>query len=92
MTVNNDVATLISQVSGADASSLSGLASTVDGQEAAELETVSGKIEALGSQMIAGSTVYYIQSEGKIYKVKATEDSTELDKKNYLIQFQVENE
>ncbi|HFR3771443.1 TPA: hypothetical protein ACHVGM_001900, partial [Streptococcus suis] len=106
VTVNNDVATLISQVSGADASSLSGLASTADGQEAAELETVSGKIEALGSQMIAGSTVYYIQSEGKIYKVKATEDSTDklpfikvgdnfigqLDKKNYLIQFQVENE
>lgn len=106
VTVNNDVATLISQVSRADASSLSSLASTADGQEAEELETVSGKIEALGSQMIAGSTVYYIQTEGKIYKVKATEDSTDklpfikvgdnftgqLDKKNYLIQFQVENE
>jgi hypothetical protein len=38
---------------------------------------VTGKVEAVASQMIGGSTVYYIQSEGKIYKVKATEDSTD---------------
>ncbi|HEL2738169.1 TPA: hypothetical protein UDO34_000974 [Streptococcus suis] len=97
VTVNNDVATLISQVTGTDASSLAGL-NTSDSGEVEESEVISGKVEALASQMIAGSTVYYIQSEGQIYKVKATEDSTDrlpfikegdnftgqLDKNNYL--------
>ncbi|HEM3682996.1 TPA: hypothetical protein U1D20_000449 [Streptococcus suis] len=97
VTVNNDVANLISQVTGADASSLAGL-STNESGEVEEAEVISGKVEALASQMIAGSTVYYIQSEGQIYKVKATEDSTDklpfikvgdsftgqLDKNNYL--------
>ncbi|HFI0126899.1 TPA: hypothetical protein ACGO9G_001317 [Streptococcus suis] len=97
VTVNNDVANLISQVTGRDATSLAGL-STNESGEVEEAEVISGKVEALGSQMIAGSTVYYIQSEGQIYKVKATEDSTDklpfikvgdsftgqLDKNNYL--------
>lgn len=97
VTVNNDVATLISQVTGTDASSLAGL-STNESGEVEEAEVISGKVEALGSQMIAGSTVYYIQSADQIYKVKATEDSTDklpfikvgdsftgqLDKNNYL--------
>ncbi|HFI0403328.1 TPA: hypothetical protein ACGOWV_001580 [Streptococcus suis] len=97
VTVNNDVANLISQVTGTDASSLAGL-STNESGEVEEAEVISGKVEALASQMIAGSTVYYIQSEGQIYKVKATEDSTDklpfikvgdsftgqLDKNNYL--------
>ncbi|HFI0419934.1 TPA: hypothetical protein ACGOW9_001098 [Streptococcus suis] len=98
VTVNNDVATLISQVTGTDASSLAGLTATGTGEESQDVEVISGKVEALASQMIAGSTVYYIQSEGQIYKVKATEDSTDklpfikvgdsftgqLDKNNYL--------
>lgn len=97
VTVNNDVANLISQVTGTDASSLAGL-NTSDSGEVEEAEVISGKVEALASQMIAGATVYYIQSEGQIYKVKATEDSTDklpfikvgddfsgqLDKNNYL--------
>ncbi|HEM4050526.1 TPA: hypothetical protein U1W10_000497 [Streptococcus suis] len=97
VTVNNDVANLISQVTGTDASSLAGL-STNESGEVDEAEVISGKVEALASQMIGGSTVYYIQSEGQIYKVKATEDSTDklpfikvgdsftgqLDKNNYL--------
>ncbi|HEP1794204.1 TPA: hypothetical protein VB881_000820 [Streptococcus suis] len=97
VTVNNDVATLISQVTGTDASSLAGL-NTSDFGEVEEAEVISGKVEALASQMIGGSTVYYIQSAGQIYKVKATEDSTDklpfikvgdnftgqLDKNNYL--------
>lgn len=98
VTVNNDVATLISQVTGTDASSLAGLTATGTGEESQDVEVISGKVEALASQMIGGSTVYYIQSEGQIYKVKATEDSTDklpfikvgdnftgqLDKNNYL--------
>ncbi|HFI0257147.1 TPA: hypothetical protein ACGOVD_001860 [Streptococcus suis] len=103
VTVNNDVANLISQVTGTDASSLAGLTSTGDGETSQQAEVVSGKVEALASQMIGGSTVYYIQSEGKIYKVKATEDSTDnlpfikvgdsftgqLDKNNYLTKFTI---
>ena len=83
-----------------DASSLAGLATTTNGDSSQPTEVVTGKVEAVASQMIGGSTVYYIQSEGKIYKVKATEDSTDqlpfikvgdqftgqLDKKNYLQQ------
>ncbi|MCK4029712.1 hypothetical protein [Streptococcus iners] len=98
VTVNNDVATLISQVTGTDASSLAGLTATGTGEESEDVEVISGKVEALASQMIAGSTVYYIQSADQIYKVKATEDSTDklpfikvgdsftgqLDKNNYL--------
>lgn len=98
VTVNNDVANLISQVTGTDASSLAGLTATGTGETNEKAEVISGKVENLGSQMIAGSTVYYIQSEGQIYKVKATEDSTDklpfikvgdsftgqLDKNNYL--------
>ncbi|HFI0351341.1 TPA: hypothetical protein ACGOZT_000716 [Streptococcus suis] len=97
VTVNNDVANLISQVTGTDASSLAGL-NTSDSGEVEEAEVISGKVEALASQMIGGSTVYYIQSADQIYKVKATEDSTDklpfikvgdnftgqLDKNNYL--------
>lgn len=98
VTVNNDVANLISQVTGTDASSLAGLTATGTGETSEKAEVISGKVEALASQMIGGSTVYYIQSEGQIYKVKATEDSTDklpfikvgdnftgqLDKNNYL--------
>ncbi|HFI0325989.1 TPA: hypothetical protein ACGO3U_000857 [Streptococcus suis] len=98
VTVNNDIANLISQVTGTDASSLAGLTATGTGEESQDMEIISGKVEALASQMIGGSTVYYIQSEGQIYKVKATEDSTDklpfikigdsftgqLDKNNYL--------
>lgn len=98
VTVNNDVANLISQVTGRDATSLAGLTATGTGEANEEAEVISGKVEALASQMIAGSTVYYIQSAGQIYKVKATEDSTDklpfikvgdsftgqLDKNNYL--------
>ncbi|HEL1583724.1 TPA: hypothetical protein TXJ06_000418 [Streptococcus suis] len=103
VTVNNDVANLISQVTGTDASSLAGLTVTGTGETNEESEVISGKVEALASQMIAGSTVYYIQSEGQIYKVKATEDSTDslpfikvgdsftgqLDKNNYLKKFTI---
>lgn len=98
VTVNNDVATLISHVTGTDASSLAGLTATGTGEESEDVEVISGKVEALASQMIGGSTVYYIQSANQIYKVKATEDSTDklpfikvgdnftgqLDKNNYL--------
>ncbi|NQG96720.1 hypothetical protein HO675_01185 [Streptococcus suis] len=103
VTVNNDLASLISQVSGSDASSLAGISS--DGSTASQdIQVIEGTIEALGSQMIGGTTVYYLQSQGTIYKVKASEDATDqlpfmkvgdqftgqLAKNNYLNQFTVE--
>lgn len=104
--VNNDIATLISQVSGTDVSSLAGLSSTASGETAEQAEVITGKVEALASQMIGGSTVYYVQSAGKIYKIKATEDSTDqlpfikvgdsftgqLDKNNYLKNVSIKEE
>ncbi|MBO4107497.1 hypothetical protein [Streptococcus suis] len=103
VTVNNDLTSLISQVSGSDASSLAGVSS--DGSTASQdIQVIEGTIEALGSQMIGGTTVYYLQSQGTIYKVKASEDATDqlpfmkvgdhftgqLAKNNYLNQFTVE--
>ncbi|MBM7314924.1 hypothetical protein JN540_05670 [Streptococcus suis] len=103
VTVNNDLASLISQVSGSDASSLAGISS--DGLTASrDIQVIEGTIEALGSQMIGGTTVYYLQSQGTIYKVKASEDATDqlpfmkvgdqftgqLAKNNYLNQFTLE--
>lgn len=103
VTVNNDLASLISQVSGSDASSLAGISS--DGSTASpDIQVIEGTIEALGSQMIGGTTVYYLQSQGTIYKVKASEDTTDqlpfmkvgdqftgqLAKNNYLNQFTLE--
>ncbi|HFU4488777.1 TPA: hypothetical protein ACGPBC_000762 [Streptococcus suis] len=103
VTVNNDLASLISQVSGSDASSLAGISS--DGSTASQdIQVIEGTIEALGSQMIGGTTVYYLQSQGTIYKVKASEDVTDqlpfmkvgdqftgqLAKNNYLNQFTLE--
>ncbi|HGF1448914.1 TPA: hypothetical protein ACF9FI_000581 [Streptococcus suis] len=103
VTVNNDLASLISQVSGSDASSLAGISS--DGSTASpDIQVIEGTIEALGSQMIGGTTVYYLQSQGTIYKVKASEDATDqlpfmkvgdqftgqLAKNNYLNQFTLE--
>lgn len=103
VTVNNDLANLIAQVTGEDASSLSSLSSSLTGESTAETIIITGQVEALGTQMISGSTVYYISSSGKIYKVKATEEtidqlpflkvgdqfSGELSKNNYLKNFKI---
>lgn len=101
VTVNNDIEHLISQFTDLDTSALSGTANSAAGQS--EVEIITGVVDQLASQMINGSTVYYISSSGDIYKVKATEDSTdqlpflkvgdsfsgELSKDNYLKQFKV---
>lgn len=105
VTVNNDIETLISQFTDLDTSVLSGSGSGSP-QTDQDIEIIKGVVEQLGSQMISGSTVYYISSSGKIYKVKATEDSTdqlpflkvgdrfsgELNKNNYLKNFKIEVE
>ena len=77
VTVNNDIESLISQFTDADTSALSGASSSASGKSNKEVKMITGTVEALASQMISGSTVYYISSSGEIYKVKATEDTTD---------------
>lgn len=106
VTVNNDVASLISHVSGTDARLLSGLSTATNGEAEEQKQELRGTVEALASQMVNGSTVYYIQSAGQIYKVKATENSIDqlpflkvgdqfigqVDSQHYLHQFAIVGE
>ena len=101
VTVNNDIETLISQFTDSDTSVLSGSGQAAGTDQ--EAEVIKGVVDQLASQMISGSTVYYISSSGKIYKVKATEEtidqlpflkvgdqfSGELSKNNYLKNFKI---
>ena len=101
VTVNNDIETLISQFTDSDTSVLSGSAQAAGTDQ--EAEVIKGVVDQLASQMISGSTVYYISSSDKIYKVKATEEtidqlpflkvgdqfSGELSKNNYLKNFKI---
>lgn len=70
VTVNNDIETLISQFTDRDTSGLSLNSST--GKKA---KIVSGQVDHLASQIISGTTVYYILSENDIYKVRASKDT-----------------
>ncbi len=101
VTVNNDIETLISQFTDSDTSVLSGSGQAAGTDQ--DVEVIKGVVDQLASQMISGSTVYYISSSGKIYKVKATEEtidqlpflkvgdqfSGELSKNNYLKNFKI---
>lgn len=70
VTVNNDIETLISQFTDRDTSGLSLNSST--GKKA---KIVSGQVDHLASQIISGTTVYYILSGNNIYKVRASKDT-----------------
>ena len=104
MTVDNDIETLITKFTDSDTSALSGVAD--NSGEAKKVKVITGVVDKLASQMISGSTVYYISSSGEIYKVKATTDTTdklpflavgdefkgELQDDNYLTKFEVTNQ
>ena len=101
VTVNNDIETLISQFTDSDTSVLSG--STQAAGVDQKVEVIQGLVDQLASQMISGSTVYYISSSGIIYNVKTTDESIdqlpflkvgdqfsgELTKNNYLKNFKI---
>ncbi|CAM4125414.1 hypothetical protein AT575_06335 [Streptococcus penaeicida] len=70
VSVNNDIEALIAQFTDRDTSGLSSQADS--GQK---VEKVSGQVEQVASQMISGNTVYYIFSQGKVYKIKASKDT-----------------
>ena len=104
VTVDNDIETLITKFTDSDTSALSGVAD--NSGEAKKVKVITGVVDKLASQMISGSTVYYISSSGEIYKVKATTDTTdklpflavgdefkgELQDDNYLTKFEVTNQ
>ncbi|TCD46613.1 hypothetical protein D3X11_04325 [Streptococcus sp. X16XC17] len=73
VTVNNDIETLIAQFIDVDTSALSGAALSGKADNAAAV--ITGIVDKLGTQMIAGTTVYYIESDGVIYKIKASKDT-----------------
>lgn len=73
VTVNNNIQTLIAQFTDRDTSSLS--SATVSHKKA---KMVSGQVEQLASQIISGTTVYYLASDGNVYKVKASSETTDL--------------
>ena len=105
VTVDNDIETLIAKFTDSDTSALSGV-TTNSGKSAEKVKVITGVVDKLASQMISGSTVYYISSSGEIYKVKATTDTTdslpfltvgdqfkgELQKDNYLTKFEITTE
>ncbi|MGE9834906.1 hypothetical protein [Streptococcus orisratti] len=104
VTVNNDIEDLIAQFTDSDTSVLSGASNTASGEKKKEAIIIQGTVEQLASQMISGSTVYYISSSGQIYKVKASDETTDalpflkvgdsfsgqLEENHYLSHFKVE--
>ncbi|HEL0677014.1 TPA: hypothetical protein TUW56_001637 [Streptococcus equi subsp. zooepidemicus] len=72
VTVNNDIQILISQFTDKDTSSLS-VSDTSD----QKVKMITGQVEQLASQIISGTTVYYISSKGQIYKIKASSETSD---------------
>lgn len=75
VTVDNHIETLIAKFTDSDTSVLSSVANA--GQRVNRAKVITGVVDKLASQVISGSTVYYISSAGEIYKVKATKDTTD---------------
>ncbi|MGT2933245.1 hypothetical protein [Streptococcus catagoni] len=73
VTVNNDIGALISQFTDRDTSGLSSLSPSPK-----KVKKITGQVDQVASQIISGTTVYYISSEDKIYKIKASKDSSDL--------------
>lgn len=103
VTVDNNLERLISQFTDSDTSVLSDASGALSGKDAKKIVEISGTVDQLASQMISGSTVYYISSSGEIYKVKATADTSDklpflavgdsfkgqLEDDNYLSHFEI---
>ncbi|KHD45728.1 hypothetical protein ACVRZD_06520 [Streptococcus hongkongensis] len=72
VTVNNDIETLISQFTDRDTSGLTSISSADK-----KVKKLSGTVEQVASQTLSGTTVYYIMSKGKVYKIKASRDTSD---------------
>lgn len=77
VTVNNDMVSLLSQFTEVDTDQLASIGNT-----GKKVKIISGQLDNLASQIISGTTVYYVSSDGNIYKIKAS--SKTLDKLPFL--------
>lgn len=76
VTVNNDMVALLSQFTDVDTDQLSQLGN------GRKVDIISGQVDQVASQIISGTTVYYVSSNGRIYKIKAS--SKNLDELPFL--------
>lgn len=72
VTVNNDIEALIGQFTDRDTSGLSSVSTSTK-----KVKIIKGQVEQVASQIVSGTTVYYVVSEGEIYKIKASRESTD---------------
>ncbi|MEQ9810275.1 hypothetical protein [Streptococcus jiangjianxini] len=67
VTVNNDMVSLLSQFTDVNTDRLATIGNT-----GKNVKLISGQVDHLASQIISGTTVYYISSDANIYKIKAS--------------------
>ncbi|VTS36214.1 membrane protein [Streptococcus pseudoporcinus] len=72
VTVNNDISSLIAQFTDRDTSGLTSLGSATK-----KAKVIQGQVQEVASQIVSGTSVYYLIFEGKIYKVKASRESSD---------------
>ncbi|MGT2825354.1 hypothetical protein ACVRYY_05805 [Streptococcus iniae] len=99
VTVNNDISSLIAQFTDRDTSGLTSLNGTRK-----KVKVITGQVQQVTSQIVSGTSIYYLISDGQIYKVKATRESSdqlpflkvgdffkaELGEENFLQNFKIE--
>ncbi|MEW6856766.1 hypothetical protein DIY14_06610 [Streptococcus iniae] len=99
VTVNNDISSLIAQFTDRDTSGLTSLNGTRK-----KVKVITGQVQQVASQIVSGTSIYYLISDGQIYKVKATRESSdqlpflkvgdffkaELGEENFLQNFKIE--
>lgn len=99
VTVNNDISSLIAQFTDRDTSGLTSLSGSNK-----KVKVITGQVQQVASQIVSGTSIYYLISDGKIYKVKATRESSdqlpflkvgdyfkaELGEENFLQNFKIE--
>lgn len=70
VTVNNNIKTLLAQFTDGETDQLAGL-----GDASKKATRISGTVDALASQIISGTTVYYVSINNQIYKIRASSKS-----------------
>ena len=79
VTVNTNINELIKSVTGEE---INNIDEAVTGEKVKPKEKVSGKITSIKTQVIDGTTIYYLKINDKIYKIEANKNT--LDKLPFL--------
>ena len=79
VTVNTNINELIKSVTGEE---INNIDEAVTGEEVKQKEKVSGKITSIKTQVVDGTTIYYLKINDKIYKIEANKNT--LDKLPFL--------